>query len=167
MKRIALLAALALTLLAYAAAQDTVDPNQVFKDGKVGLVLPDDTTTTVDTGTWIAYSDSNDMTFMFDKYDKVLGAKDLTEKIVAKACADQGVTAFKFIKKNEDTGLVWAYGRGTYKSKKGAYEGFFGLLVNADVKKKTFFFALMVPSLRKQATYDLALDIVDTMVPME
>jgi hypothetical protein len=167
MRRFAVFAALTLTVLSYAAAQDTVDPNQEFKEGKVGLVLPDDATSTIDTGTWIAYSDSNDMTLMFDKYEKVLTGKELTEKNVAKACADNGVTAFKFIKQNEDTGLVWAYGRGTYKSKKGAYEGFFGLLVNADVKKKTFFFALMVPSLRKQATYDLAVDIVDTMVPME
>ena len=168
MKRVALTIALALTVMCFAVAQSNDDPSQVCDAAKVGLYLPDDTQATIDTGTWIAYSASEALTVMLDKYDTVFAAKDLSEKNVAKAAAKNGVKDFVFVDTHSDNGLDFAYGKGTYKDGKGvAHDGFFGLLVNSDVKKKTFFFAFMVPSLKSKTLYDAILDMVDTMVPME
>jgi hypothetical protein len=81
---------------------------------------------------------------------------------------DYGVKNFKYVDSHSDQGLVYAYGTGSYTTNSGStFEGFFGLLVNSDIKKKTFFFAFMVPSMKTKDTYNSILDIVDNMVPME
>ena len=168
MRKIALLAAIALTAVSFAAAESSDDPTEVYKDAKVGLYLPADTQTTVDTGTWIAVSAEDNLTVMFEKFTKTYSEKELTEKNVTKACVDYGVKGFKFLDSRSDEGLVYAYGRGKYKTNAGTeYEGYFGLLVNADVKKKTFFFGYLVPSLKDKDVNAMVLDIVDNMVPME
>ncbi len=169
MKRIALSAALVVASLSFAFALDTSgDPTQVCDAAKVGFYLPEDTQSTVDTGTWIAYSAGETLTVMMDKNDSVLAVKDLTDKNLAKACAAQGVKNYKFIDSYSDNGLVYTYGQGTYKNKDGkSFDGFFGILDNSDVKNTTFFFAFMVPSLKDKATYKRILDMVANMVPME
>ena len=168
MRKIALLAAIALTAVSFAAAESSDDPTEVYEDAKVGLYLPADTQTTVDTGTWMAFSAEDKLTVMFEKHTKTYSEKELTEKNVTKACVDNDVKGFKFLDTRSENGLVYAYGRGKYTSKDGTeYEGYFGLLVNADVKKKTFFFAFLVHSLKDKNVNATILDIVDNMVPME
>ena len=167
MKRIALLIALSLMVLGFAVAQSNEDPTESCDAAKVGFYLPDDTKTTVDQDLWVAVSPSEGLVVMVYPNDTVLGVKDLTDKNLAKACAAQGIKNYKFVDSYSDTGLVCTYGQGTYKKDGKNYDGFFGILDNADIKGKTFFVAFMVPSLKDKATYKRILDMVDTMVPME
>jgi hypothetical protein len=166
MKRIALLAALSLTMFSV-GAQSSDEPSQVCDAAKVGFYLPDDAQVSVDKDLWVAVSSSEGLVVMMYPNDAVLGVKDLTDKNLAKACAAQGIKNYKFIDSYSDTGLVCTYGQGNYKKDGKSYDGFFGILDNSDIKNRTFFVAFMVPSLKDKATYKRILDMVDSMVPME
>ncbi len=169
MKRFALLSALLALILAPAAFAESADePSEVCDAAKVGFYLPEDTQTTVDTGTWIAVSQGDGLVVIMDKNDPAYSNKDLTEKNVKKAVAGEHVKGFSYLDTVSDNGLVYVYGKGSYRNKDGkTYEGFFGLLNNADVKGTTFFFAFMVPSLKDKAIYKRIVDMVANMVPME
>jgi hypothetical protein len=169
MKRCAALIVLfCLVAVPLAVADDTDEPNQVCDAAKIGFYLPEDTQTTIDTGTWIAVSDSDGLIVMVDKNDTAFANSDLTDKNLSKACAYQSVKNYKFVDSYSDNGLVFLYGTGTYKNKDGkSYDGFFGLLNNSDIKKTTFFVAFLVPSLKDKAVYKRVLDMVENVVPMQ
>jgi hypothetical protein len=170
LKRIAILAALSCMFaipLAFGQSADE-EPNEVCDAAKVGFYLPEDSQSTVDTGTWVAVANSEGLVVMVDKNDALYANKDLTDKNLAKACKVQNVKNYKFIDSYSDNGLVYVYGSGSYKDNSGkSYDGFFGILNNSDVKGTTFFFAFMVPSLKDKAVYKRIQDMVDSMVPMQ
>jgi hypothetical protein len=165
MKRIAAVVAIVAALALGASAQSTSKPNQVYPDAKVALILPDDAETSVDTGTWMATSESTGTSVMFEKYDVTIAAGDINRSVVAKAAAAYGVKGFKFVALGNPKGLAFGYGRGKYTSEDGTtMDGFFGLLDNTAIKGKTFFFGFLVPSLDDPDIYDGIKAAVDDMV---
>jgi len=165
MKHFAVAVAIFSTIALGASAQSTSKPNQVYPDAKVALILPDDAEISVDSGTWIASSDSTGASVMFEKYEDVIAVGGINRSVVAKAAAAYGVKGFKFVAVGNPKGLAFGYGRGKYTTDDGTkMDGFFGLLDNTAIKGKTFFFGFLVPSLDDPDIYEGIKAAVDDMV---
>jgi hypothetical protein len=164
MKRIAAAAAIVAAIALGASAQSTSKPNRVYPDAKVALILPDDTETSVDSGTWMAISESTGTSVMFEKYDDTFSPGEINRSVIAKAAAAYGVKGFKFVALGNPRGLAFGYGKGKYTSEDGTtMDGFFGLLDNTAMKDRTFFFGFLVPSLDDPDIYDGIKAAVDDM----
>ncbi len=166
MKRTVLALAFATSILSFVFAGG--DPNFVYEEGKIGLFMADDTEVSEDDGTWMAFSEGSGVLFMIEATEKVLAAKDMTEANLAAMCVEYGVDDFEQLSSMDFDGLTYIYGKGSMTDADDNYmEGFFGMAVNASVKKKSFFFAILVPSLEDEAAYGTASGIVENLTPVK
>lgn len=162
MKRILALAAIALALVSPVFAVDTLP--MTCESAQIGLDLPADTEIIDEAGLWYAYSESAELGVYITETGEAIAPEEVTEADLTEAMGQMDIKDFVYLDAAGDT-VLYFYGQGITSDDDGTeWEGFYGILINQDVPDKSYFMAVMAPSLAVKRSGEAAQTLIASLM---